>query len=102
MIPLPEARIHQVGNQMIHLVREKLDDSEEYLGLIEGGGICLANSFSTAEEADSWLCSMFTRLYTGHRCGFGCISLPGSKFLAAESELTRLMRLEQPSRPANG
>ena len=36
----PKAEIHQVGGQMIHLVREKIDSSDEYLGLIEGGGIC--------------------------------------------------------------
>jgi hypothetical protein len=90
----PKAEIHQVGGQMIHLVREKVNSSDEYLGLIEGGGICLANSLPTPEEADQWLQNMFARLYPGHQCGLGCISLPGSDFLAPVEELERLVLLE--------
>lgn len=90
----PKAEIHQVGGQMIHLVREKVNSSDEYLGLIEGGGICLANSLPTAAEADQWLQNMFARLYPGHNCGLGCISLPGSEFLASDGELERLVTLE--------
>ena len=90
----PKAEIHQIGRQMIHLVREKIDASTEFLGLIEGGGICLANSLATAPEADQWLHNMFTRLYPGHECGLGCISLPGSNFLADTEDLERLATLE--------
>jgi hypothetical protein len=90
----PKAEIHQVGGQMIHLVREKINASSEYLGLIEGGGICLANSLPSAPEADQWLLNMFARLYPGHQCGLGCISLPGSNFLAPVDELERLATLE--------
>ena len=46
----PQAEIHQVGRQMIHLVVEKIEGSNEFLGLMEGGGICLANSFRTEPE----------------------------------------------------
>ena len=90
----PQAEIHQVGGQMIHLVREKIKSSNEFLGLIEGGGICLANSLPTAPEADQWLQNMFARLYPGHDCGLGCISLPGSNFLADPDALERLASLE--------
>jgi hypothetical protein len=90
----PKAEIHQVGGQMIHLVREKIESSDEYLGLIEGGGICLANSLPTPQEADQWLQNMFARLYPGHTCGLGCIRLPGSEFLASEAELERLALAE--------
>ncbi len=94
----PVAEIHQVGSQMIHLVRERIDNSEEFLGLIEGGGVCLANSFPTAEEADGWLQRMFARLYTQHHCSLGCIKMPGSEFLCTDAELERLAELED-SRP---
>ncbi|MEZ5367190.1 MAG: hypothetical protein R2748_33845 [Bryobacterales bacterium] len=48
----------------------------------------------TAPEADQWLQNMFARLYPGHQCGLGCISLPGSKFLASDDQLERLIALE--------
>jgi hypothetical protein len=92
----PAAEIHQVGSQMIHLVRERIENSNEYLGLIEGGGICLANSFPTPTEADEWLRRMFTRLYTQHRCALGCIKMPGSEFLCSDFELERMAELEDP------
>jgi hypothetical protein len=95
----PAAEIHQVGNQMIHLARERIDNSEEFLGLIEGGGICLANSFPTPEEADGWLQRMFTRLYTQHRCGLGCMKMPGSQFICSTTELERMLKLEDPRIP---
>ena len=82
---------------MIHLVREPLEETDEYLGLIEGGGICLANSFKTPGEADQWLESMFQRLYSNHQCDLGCMSMPGSVFLAAEDDLERLISLEERS-----
>lgn len=90
----PVAEIHQVGKQMIHLVRERLEETNEYLGLIEGGGICLANSFPTPGEADRWLKNMFSKLYSSHHCALGCIRMPGSEFLADETELERLVGMD--------
>lgn len=92
----PAAEIHQIGSQMIHLVRERIENTQEYLGLIEGGGICLANSFPTSTEADAWLQRMFARLYTQHRCALGCIKMPGSEFLCSDAELERMAELEDP------
>ena len=94
----PVAEIHQVGKQMIHLVREPLEETEEYLALIEGGGICLANSFKTPGEADRWLKSMFSKLYSSHKCHLGCMRMPGSEFIADEAELERLIDID--ARPA--
>jgi len=82
----PAAEIHQVGSQMIHLVRER----------IEEGGTCLANSFPTPSEADEWLQRMFARLYTQHSCSLGCIKMPGSEFLCSDVELERMAELEDP------
>lgn len=81
---------------MIHLVREKMDGSDEYLGLIEGGGVCLADSFDNAKDADAWLRSMFARLYPAHVCDLGCISLPHSEFLADVGRLDELACLGDP------
>ena len=77
---------------MVHLVHDKIDSSEEHLGLIEGGGVCLAQSFATSGEAEAWLRSMFARLFRGHRCDLGCIRVPGSEFLAESDTLDRLAR----------
>lgn len=88
------AKIHQIGNDLISLTREKADGSGEHLALIEGGGICLANSFDTPAEADDWLRTMFERLYPGHCCGLGCVRIPGWTFLAEESDLLRLVAVE--------
>ncbi len=92
----PQAEIHQVGRQMIHLVVEKIEGSDEYLGLMEGGGICLANSFPNRVEAEAWLQSMFSRLHPAHQCSFGCIRLPESEFLAPLEELERMVDAEDP------
>lgn len=88
------AEIHQIGRQMVHLVRERIEESDEYLALIEGAGVCLANSLPSAVEADVWLRNMFARLHPAHSCGLGCIGLPGSEFLAPHDELERLLRVE--------
>ena len=88
--------IHQVGADMVHLVRERSDSSDGYLALVEGGGICLANYCPTPDEADAWLQTIFSRLYSGHRCGLGCLKMPGSEFIATPAELDRLLRLEDP------
>lgn len=92
----PKAHIHQVGPQMVHLVREPMMDSSEHLALIEGGGVCLANSFIDPSDADYWLESMFRKLHKDHVCGLGCISLPGSKFLADPGRLDELVALGHP------
>ena len=91
----PSAEIHQVGKQMIHLGCELIEGSDEYLALIEGGGICLANSLSTAEKAQQWARRMFDRLYPLHRCGLGCIRMPGAEFLADAEALERLVGEEE-------
>jgi hypothetical protein len=88
----PITEIHQVGADMVHLVRDKIESSEEYLGLIEGGGVCLAQSFASSSEAETWLRNMFGRLFRSHRCDLGCIRLPGSEFLAEAETLQRLSR----------
>ena len=41
---------------------------------------------------------LFARLYTQHRCGLGCIKMPGSEFLCNDFELERLAELEDPRR----
>ncbi len=92
----PQAEIHQVGRQMIHLVVERMDGSPEFLGLMEGGGICLANSFPTEQEAETWLHSIFAKLHPTHQCGFGCIRLPDSEFLAPIEDLERLVEAQDP------
>ena len=92
----PKAHIHQVGSRMVHLVRERMDGSSEYLALLEGGGVCLANSFRDPSDADYWLESMFRKLHKDHVCGLGCISLPGSKFLADPARLNDLVALQDP------
>jgi hypothetical protein len=79
---LPITELHQVGRHMVHLLKDKIESSGEYLALMEGGGVCLANSFPTIEEADAWLNSMFTRLFRDHTCDIGCVRLPGWEFLA--------------------
>jgi len=88
MIPLNE--IHQVGKDMVHLAVQPVDESGEWLCLIEGGGVCLGNSFDSRDAAENWLRSMFGRLFTDHRCGLGCIRLPHCEFLAAEEVLQQL------------
>jgi len=84
------AEIHQVGSEMIHLTRESIADSGEVLALLDGGEICLADAFVSTSEAAAWLREMFNRLYPAHQCGFGCIRMPGSEFIAPLEELERL------------
>lgn len=90
----PKAHIHQVGSRMVHLVRERMAGSSEYLALVEGDGVCLANSFNDPSEADGWLENMFRQLHKDHVCGLGCISLPGSKFLADPARLNELVAVQ--------
>lgn len=88
---MPVTELHQVGKHMVHLVRDKIEASNEYLALMEGGGVCLANSFPTYEEADGWLHSMFARLFGDHTCDLGCVRLPGWEFLADPEVLEQLV-----------
>lgn len=85
-----KAEVHQVGDSFIHLVSRPSEISGEVLGLIEGGGICLANSFSTLEEVQRWLHHIFDQLHPRHRCDLGCIRMPNAEFLADEKVLERL------------
>jgi hypothetical protein len=47
--------IHQVGRDMVHLAVQQVEDSSEWVCLIEGGGVCLGNSFVDWAGADTWL-----------------------------------------------
>jgi hypothetical protein len=82
--------IHQVNRAMVHLAVQPVEDSGEWLCLIEGGGVCLGNSFQHRETAETWMRNMFRRIFPDHRCDLGCIRMPGSEFCAAEDVLERL------------
>ena len=43
--------IHAVGSQMVHMICDRIDNSQEFRALIEGGGVCIAKVFPTAFEA---------------------------------------------------
>ena len=90
---LPITELHQVGNGLVHLIIDRIDSSDEYMGLMEGSGICLANSFRTRLEADAWLHSMFSRLFPSHFCELGCVRLPGWHFVADLDALEDAARL---------
>lgn len=82
--------IHQVSNEMVHLVVQRVEDSPEWVCLIEGGGVCLGNSFAERSAGEKWLRSMFGRLFPEHRCDLGCIRMPHAEFCADEEVLGRL------------
>ena len=82
--------IHQVGKEMVHLAVQSVQDSTEWVCLIEGGGVCLGNSLSTWEPAEKWTRNMFHRLFPDHRCGLGCIRMPYAEFCADEEVLAEL------------
>ena len=84
------SEIHQVGRDMVHLAVQPVPDSGEWLSLIEGGGVCLGNSFSERHAAESWMRSMFRRIFPEHHCDLGCIRLPEAEFCAEEEVLERL------------
>ncbi len=86
--------IHQIAKDMIHLAVQPVEDSGEWVCLIEGAGVCLGNSFWDWRAAEKWTRSMFHRLFPEHRCDLGCIRMPHAEFLAAEEVLTRLAALE--------
>jgi len=89
MEPLNE--IHQVASDMVHLVVEHSMDSGEWVCLIEGGGVCLGNTFKERFAGEGWIRNMFQRIFPEHRCDLGCIRLPGAEFLADEEALARLV-----------
>ena len=82
--------IHQVAKEMVHLVVQRVEDSGEWVCLIEGGGVCLGNSFQDRSAAEKWLRSMFRRLFPAHHCDLGCIRLPHAEFCADSEVLERL------------
>ena len=84
------AEVHQVGDRFVHLLNEGAPNKKECYGLIEGGGICLANSFQLSTQVDRWLDTIFHELYPAHRCDLGCIRLPEAEFLADKAVLERL------------
>ena len=84
------AEVHQVDGKFIHLLNEEVSPGDESYGLIEGGGICLANSFRLSTQVDRWLDTIFDQLYPKHRCDLGCIRLPEAEFLADTDVLARL------------
>jgi hypothetical protein len=92
-MPMAESEIHQVGKDIIHLVTEEVDGSDGFLALIEGGGICLANSFPTRQESRDWNRRIFSKLFEKHRCGLGCMSMPGAEFLASAEDIEQLAGL---------
>ena len=82
--------IHQVGREMVHLAVQPVEESGEWLSLIEGGGVCLGNSFAARQAAETWMRNMFRRIFPDHRCDLGCLRLPGAEFCADEEVLERL------------
>ena len=82
--------IHQIGRDMVHLAVQRSEDSAEWVCLIEGGGVCLGNTFPEYGSAETWMRNMFRRIFTTHRCDLGCIRLPHAEFLAEEEVLERL------------
>ncbi len=82
--------IHQVRGELVHLAVQPVEDSGEWLCLIEGAGVCLGNSFHERLAAETWIRSMFGRIFPEHRCDLGCIRLPGARFCADEEVLQRL------------
>ncbi len=82
--------IHQIAREMVHLAVQSVQDSEEFVCLIEGGGVCLGNSFSEWNAAEKWIRSMFGRLFPDHRCGLGCIRMPHAEFCADDEVLAEL------------
>ena len=82
--------IHQVVREMVHLAVQPSQDSGEWVCLIEGGGVCLGNSFREFAAGEKWMRSMFRRLFPDHRCDLGCIRLPDAEFCADSAVLERL------------
>ena len=88
------AEVHQIEGEFVHLLNEEARGDGECYGLIEGGGVCLANSFKLSTQVDRWLDTIFHQLYPGHQCDLGCIRLPDAEFLAKKDVLERLVGQE--------
>ena len=82
--------IHQVSKDMVHLVVQANEQAGEWVCLIEGGGVCLGNSFREWKAAEKWVRGMFGRLFPDHRCDLGCIRMPHAEFCADDDVLNRL------------
>ena len=85
--------VHGVGSDMVHLVCDRVDDTDEFRAMIEGGGICIAKVFTSAYRAEHWLHDLFHRMFRNHQCDLGCMRLPEAEFLADEEALERLAGL---------
>lgn len=85
------SEIHQVSKDMVHLAVQQVEDSSEFVCLIEGGGVCLGNTFVEWGQAEKWTRSMFRRLFPEHHCDLGCIRMPHAEFCADEDVLARLV-----------
>lgn len=85
------SEIHQVSKEMVHLAVQQVEDSSEFVCLIEGGGVCLGNTFVEWSQAEKWTRSMFHRLFPDHRCDLGCIRMPHAEFCADDEVLARLV-----------
>ena len=88
------AEVHQVDGKFIHLLNEEAGHGDDSYGLIEGGGICLANSFRWSAQVDRRLDTIVHELYPGHNCDLGCMRLPEAEFLADNDVLARLAGLD--------
>jgi hypothetical protein len=78
---------------MVHLVCDRMDESDEFRAMIEGGGVCIAKVFASAFHAECWLHELFRRMFRNHRCDLGCMRMPGHEFLANAEQLERLAGL---------
>ena len=85
------SEIHSVGREMVHLAVQRSEDSGDWVCLIEGGGVCLGNALPEYTAGETWIRSMFHRLFAAHKCDLGCIRLPEAEFLADEEVLARLV-----------
>jgi hypothetical protein len=85
------SEIHQVSKDIVHLAVQQVEDSSEFVCLIEGGGVCLGNTFAEWPQAEKWTRSMFRRLFPEHHCDLGCIRMPHAEFCADEDVLARLV-----------
>ena len=72
--------IHAVGSQMVHLICDRVHDSQEFRALIEGGGMFFAKAFPTAFEADVWLHELFHRMFRGTAVTWAVSACPTPSF----------------------
>ena len=87
--------VHQVGSDRVRLFVEKTDSSNEFLALIEGGGMCLAHSLTSPSKADDWLHRVFKELFPDHHCGPACRRASGLHSLAEEGLVNLLASVQE-------